>query len=319
MVTTTFMNKAEFDKLARAKSTGEQGVTVWRRADMPTLPDTVELDVFYAEESIMGTVGSLFNLTHSGLILHAKSSSPGVPSAMTFQYFGVTFGTDVILPKIKPNAMGGKDLEWRNNSMICYSPVDLPKGRWGAVKQHIGTCSGKAFNQWCEWVAGYADRNPGYQMWDVWDHYDAAIANRFLSASKCDDFIDSAMREMYRCGAKLDTQETLYKNTVPFLTKQRPQPMDMSKPDDAREVCAFYEHLYTLGASLAGGDGGSAPPPPHLAPAKGQTTPPANRGAMSLPALLRTIASSLDVFIVYERSSNKYYRVLLTPPYICNR
>ena len=296
-VKTAFMAHEEFLELANAKCEGEQGHLVSQRSDLPTCPEACEFDVYYAEESIMGTVGSLLNLTHSGLIFKTRNQQPGVPECMTLQYFGVVFGSEVLLPRIVPTSEG-VTLEWRNNSMICYSPMELPTSRWGAVMQRVGSVSGSIFNDFCSWVTPYAERNPGYQMWDVWDNPEAHLATRFLEGSKCDDFIASAMRELHRLGARLDTEDVLYKNCIPFLCTKPPTTIDMSVAEEAHEVHAFYAKLSALGASLAGSDG-------------------AGTGGMTLPALLRTIAATLDVFIVYDRRTNTYHRVALAPPYVC--
>ena len=54
--------------------------------------------VFYVEESILGNAGKLLRLNHSGLELRCRS---GVPyEAITLQFFGVSFGPDVVLPTI---------------------------------------------------------------------------------------------------------------------------------------------------------------------------------------------------------------------------
>ena len=296
-VETTFMAQKEFLELANAKCDGEQGVLVTQRSDLPISPDDCEFDVYYAEESIMGTVGSLLNLTHSGIILKTRGHRPDhVPEAMTLQYCGVSFGPDVVLPRIVRTS-NGATMEWRNSSMICFSPMELPTTRWGAVMQRVGFISGTVFNQFCEWVAPYSENNPGYQMWDVWDSPDASLATRFVNGAKCDEFIEASLRALHRLGGCLDTEEVLYKNTIPFLCREPPTTIDMSIPEQATEVLTFYERLSALGMSLAGADS-------------------AGKG-LTLPALLRTIATTLDVFIVYDRRANTYHRVTLAPPYIC--
>ena len=158
------------------------------------LPDDCTFEVFYAEEHIMGAVGSLLNLTHSGLIMKHKDGmlADDVPTAMTFQYFGISFGPDVLLPRITLTE-GGATLEWRNDSMICYSPSELPAARWEGAKQRVGSLSGRVFNSWAEWVAQYVVHNPGYQMWDVWDDLHAARAFKYLHGCKCDEFAEAAL------------------------------------------------------------------------------------------------------------------------------
>ena len=42
--------------------------------DCPTLPDACECELFYVEEGIMGTIGSLLQLTHSGLAFKRVSA-----------------------------------------------------------------------------------------------------------------------------------------------------------------------------------------------------------------------------------------------------
>lgn len=118
----------------------------------------------------------------------------------------------------------------------------------------------------------------------------------------------------------MHAQVPLYKNIVPFLASSAPEAIDMSDPTEAQKVliqsshstrrphcaCAlssprrshgarvvqvlqFYEMLFGVGKSLSGGGeaGGGAP-------------------TMALPALLRAVATTLDVFIVYDRSVNTY-------------
>ena len=303
-IRTTFWDETEANAVAKAKAAKEGGgIVVSKREDLPTLDEGTTYEAYYVEETIMGTVGNLLNLTHSGLVLkNPQNETAGAPKAMTFQYYGVTFGADVLVPRVLQSADGATSLEWRNNSMICYSPTLLPPSengqpRWQANTQHVGSVTGTAFNRWCEWVATYAACNPGYQMWDVWDDADTRFAYHHLKGSKCDEFVQAALIELHRLGAPLCTEATLYMDSIPFLCKEGPSPIDMSDSDAADEVLTFYERLSALGSSLSGGA--------------------AADGGMSLPTLLRTLATSLDVWIVYERRTNTYYRAKLSPPYMC--
>jgi len=209
----------------------------------------------------------------------------------------------VLMPRINATA-DGTSLEWKNDSMICYSPAELPpidgKKRWSANMQLLGMVSGGVFNAWCGWCATYSARNPGYQMWDVMDRTDVQLAMHYLAGCKCDEFVEASLWELYRLGARLDTDATLFKNSIPFLTKRPPRALDMSDPTDATFVVRFYAHLGALGKSLGGDDAAAAD----------------GGGGMSLPTLLRTIATSLDEWLVFERRTSTYYRVKLSPPYI---
>jgi hypothetical protein len=300
-VTTTFMGDDEVQELAKAKADEESGHGVHERGDLPTLSDTCSYELFYVEEHIMNTVGNLLNLTHGGLVLkkekHGGATDSG-PAAMTIQYFGVSFGPDVLVPRLVDAPHGGVNLQWRNDSLVVFSPRELPpyKGvpRWdGGRLQHVGNVSGVVLNRWFEWVASYSARQPGYQMWDVWDGTDILTSQRWLQGSKCDDFVEASLVELHRLGASLVTTDVLCKNCVPFISKARPQRVDMTNMKEAARVASFYEMLGSLGRGLGGGG-----------------------GALTLPILLRTIATTLDTWYVFDRAATVYYRVQLVPPYM---
>ncbi|KAK3269760.1 hypothetical protein CYMTET_21812 [Cymbomonas tetramitiformis] len=293
---TTFFESSEVERAAVELCEKEAGgIWVSGRDVLPTVPSTAEFDVRYAEKSILGLAGGLLSLTHSYIILTRRGQDSQCPPAMTFQYFAVYFGAQAILPRLVATPEG-KNLEWSNDSVVCYTPSDLTQTAKDADKERwmvsiVGTCSGDVFNEWCEWVALYEKRQPGYQLWDVWDHHNARIAKKYIEGSKCDDFSQRSLLELSSLGARLDTQTVLYQNSFTLLTQEPPRLLDMSKPAEALEVVSFYEQLATL---LAQDETRKA----------------------TLPETLRTIATTLDKFIVYERATNTYHRVILSSPYI---
>ena len=86
------MDEATAHTLSEKKAEGEFGHAVTCRDHLPTLPEDCEYEAYYVEEHIMGSAGNMLNLTHSGLVLKRKSNdtTAAAPTAMTFQYFGLT-------------------------------------------------------------------------------------------------------------------------------------------------------------------------------------------------------------------------------------
>ena len=293
-VQTTFLSKEEARALANAKAKADRGVAVFKSTDMLALPNNVVYEVGYAEEFLFGTGGQMLELSHSGLIFTAKGYHSTAPAVITLQYFGVSFGADVLMPRIDVDSL---TLQWRNDPMVCCSPTALGPDRWNMGVKRVGTITGKVWNAFREWVPQFLERNPGYQMWDVWSHSERSVADRWVDGCKCDEFSEQALLELYRLGGKFASHPRglLFKNYIPFLSAAAPTVVDMSDTDEAMAVVTHYAKLAKLGTTMGGAHG----------------------GGMSLPMMLRTLATALETWYVYERKRGVYLKVELSPPFIC--
>ena len=276
------MARDEVDLLADAKAASQSAVVIRCRADLPTLPDTAEVEIFYCEESLGGSAGSLLQLTHSGLQASCKAAS--LPST-TLQYFGVTFGSDVLVPRIVDN---GAAFEWRNDSVVtCASRV---LSHWQSTRR-VGTLLGRVWNAYCDWVVGYTALQPGYQMWDIWSAPDG-LGARWLNGCKCDEFVEASLLKLHDLGGLSDgTQMVLYKNYIPLLSAAQPELLDIVL--NASHAAVAVAHFASLTELIEAG-----------------------HSQMPLPALMRQISERFDTWVVYERSTSRYWRIALTPPYL---
>lgn len=204
-----------------------------------------------------------------------------------------------MLPRIQTTPEG-KNLKWVNACVLYYHPLDkskkenhpeYPELNVHLTSARVGTCTGKVFNEYCHWVSNYEKSHPYYRIFDVWDHCDARIANKWVKSSKCDEFTDDSLHKLWDLGATLDTKEVLFKNTIAFLADEKPLPIDVSDPAEAAFVADWYSKCTTLMSEDV-------------------------KKSNTLPAALRTIASALECIIVYEAETDTYHRVHITAPYV---
>lgn len=236
------------------KVAGVCDTPVRTRADMPTLPADCTVTVRYVERLIaaLGVLADIFSSYHSGLSLSVScpgrplpgGARAGVPADMTFQYYALDFPYGAVFPI---QLVDGAQPDWNDTAIVTYTPA-ANLTDWDKVHT-IGTMTAAAFNVWCDWVPGYAESHPGYELWSVWSATSVTASQKWYNETICDTFSQAALIAMYTAGADFAASAGLRldRNYIAFITGgAAPTAVDLGDPAALQQVNDFWRAMKEL-------------------------------------------------------------------------
>ena len=283
--------------------------------DLPSIPSSCTLQVYYAEQIIqeLGTVGELVETYHSGILFRVKKNQQqdsstnlaenDIPSEFTIQWYALDFPFGAFLPKIGTQKTHrlcpeGHHLEWNNTAFAHYTP-GIDPDRWTKGEQLVGSISGgQPFADFCQWTLNYCQARPGYQAFEVWDQpiLSQSRTKRWAESNTCSSFTEAALIKLYELGAQFgeddgagSKKQLLRRSYVPLISKTKPTVVDMQNAAEVEHVNDFYAKIQTAVMGDA---------------------------SMTTSEFIRFLADKLDFFYVYDAASDEYLRVTLNRPYL---
>eukprot|EP00947_MAST-08B_sp_MAST-8B-sp1_P002610 g2610.t1 len=358
---TVFMSPEEVRRLGDAKAHHEKGRVVRSAKDLPSSTEpAAKIRVYFVECRIGGTATEVLQLRHNGLVFEeeeeeeegAAEGGRQRPIFGALQYFGCEFGPSVFIPRVVQEAAASDDddddddapasaataatattLEWRNDSIVVFSPgvgADSPK--WDVGRHLIGTITGAQWNTFAAtFVAPYASRHPGYQPFDV---VDPGTGKILLRSAKCSEFAAEGICQLHRLGlADVDPSvpPVLYTNIVPLVAASPPTVVDLADEAQAQAVAKHYRELAllagrvsvqgtpglpTITAGEASAAAAAGPAGPAGPGARDQAAAAGVAQTITLPDLLRMLASNLSSWYIFDRERQVYLRTPLAAPYV---
>jgi len=169
---------------------------------------------------------------------------------------GVSFGEDEYAVQwyakegvgnaVFPDANG----VWNNEAVLVLSPL-IDRGYWTKGQTKVGDITGAMWNKHAEFLASYAEKHRGYQLFSVVFNEEVAIPE-----SVCDTFSEASLHEFRDLGKEFEVEMSfmeapLKRNFVKLVVKEEPTPVTMKDKTRRKEVLEFYRKVQeALGSSL---------------------------------------------------------------------